>query len=72
MNLMKEFTLEELKKGVKNPFYEKLNREVVVSVRHEDYAVFQDVAQINGERVTPEDVMRRCLIDYAKILKEHE
>jgi len=24
-----EFTIDELKKGVKNPFYEKLNREVV-------------------------------------------
>jgi len=72
MNLMKEFTLEELKKGVKNPFYEKLNKDVLVSVRHEDYTVFQEVAQLNGERVTPEDVMRRCLIDYAKILKEHE
>ena len=72
MSLMKEFTLEELKKGVKNPFYEKLNKDVMVSVRHEDYAVFQEVAKINGERATPEDVMRRCLIDYAKILREHE
>jgi len=72
VDLMKEFTLEELKRGVKNPFYEKLNKNVLVSVRHEDYAVFQDVAQINGERVTPEDVMRRCLIDYAKMLKEHD
>jgi hypothetical protein len=69
---MKEFTLEELKKGVKNPFYEKLNRETVVSVRHEDYAIFEDVAKLNGERVTPEDIMRRCLIDYAKALREHE
>jgi len=72
MDLMKEFTLEELKKGIKNPFYEKLNKDVLVSVRHEDYAIFQNVAQLNGERVTPEDVMRRCLIDYAKMLKEHE
>ena len=72
MNLLKEFTLEELKKGVQNPFYEKLNRDVVVSVRHEDYEVFQEVAKLNGERVTAEDIMRRCLIDYAKILKEHE
>jgi len=72
MSLMKEFTLEELKTGVKNPFYVKLNRDVLVSVRHEDYAVFQDVAKVNGERVTAEDIMRRCLIDYAKMLKEHE
>ena len=72
MNLMKEFTLEELKKGVRNPFYEKLNRDVMVSVRHDDYAIFQDVAKLNGERTTPEDVMRRCLIDYAKMLRESE
>lgn len=66
-----EFTIEELKKGVKNPFYEKLNREVVVAVRHEDYEVFSDTAKMNGEKVTPEDIMKRCLADYAKTLKEH-
>jgi hypothetical protein len=65
------FTIDELKKGVKNPFYEKLNKEVTVAIRHEDYAVFCDTAKQNGERVTPEDIMRRCLADYAKILKEH-
>jgi hypothetical protein len=65
------FTLEELKKGVKNPFYEKVNREVLVAVRHEDYDVFFEVARQNGERVTPEDIMRRCLADYAKTLKSH-
>ena len=72
MSLLKEFTKEDLIKGVRNPFYEKLNRDVVVSVRHEDYEIFQEVAKLNGERATPEDVMRRCLIDYAKMLREHE
>ena len=66
------FTIDELKKSVKNPFYEKLNREVTVAVRHEDYEVFLDAARSNGERVTPEDIMRRCLADYAKVLREHE
>ena len=61
-----------MKKGVKNPFYEKLNKEVVVAVRHEDYEVFLDAAKSNGEKVTPEDEMRRCLADYAKILKQAE
>lgn len=65
------FTIDELKKSVKNPFYEKLNRKVSVSIRHEDYEVFLDTAKQNGERVTPEDIMRRCLADYAKMLKEH-
>jgi hypothetical protein len=67
-----EFTIEELKKGVKNPFYEKLNREVVVAVRHEDYEIFYNVAKQNGDRITPEDVMKRCLADYAKTLAMHE
>jgi len=66
------FTIEELKKSTRNPFYERLNREVVVAVRHEDYAIFHDAAKQNGEKVTPEDIMRRCLADYAKLLKEHE
>ena len=66
------FTIDELKKSIKNPFYEKLNKEVVIDIRHEDYAVFVDVARQNGTRVTPEDVMRRCLADYAKVLQEHE
>ena len=66
------FTIDELKKSVKNPFYEKLNRKVLVSIRHDDYEVFMQAAKQNGERVTPEDIMRRCLADYAKILKEHE
>ena len=65
------FTVDELKKSVKNPFYEKLNRKVSVSIRHEDYEIFLDTARQNGERVTPEDIMRRCLADYAKTLKEH-
>ena len=67
-----EFTIDELRKGIKNPFYEKFNREVTVAVRHEDYKVFADTAKQNGERVTPEDIMRRCLADYAKMLQEHD
>ena len=65
------FAVEELKKGVKNPFYEKLNKEVLVAIRHEDYEVFLNAAKQNGSRVRPEDIMRRCLADYAKLLREH-
>ena len=72
MDVLKEFTREELSRGVRNPFYEKLNREATASVRHEDYHLFEQIAQINGERVTAEDIMRRCLIDYAQILRETE
>jgi uncharacterized protein YtpQ (UPF0354 family) len=67
-----KFTLEDLNKSTSNPYYHKLNREVVVAVRHEDYTIFSDVAIQNGGSTTPEDVMRRCLADYAKILREHD
>ena len=66
-----EFTIDELKKGVKNPFFDKPCRKVEVVVTHKDYEVFLDAAKSNGERVKPEDIMNRCLIDYAKMLKEH-
>ena len=33
--------------------------------------VFQNAAKQNGARVRPEDIMRRCLADYAKLLREH-
>ena len=65
-----EYTIEELKKGIRNPFYNKLIKEVMVPVRREDYAIFEEVASINGE--TPESVMKRCLKMAAKELKEHD
>ena len=67
---MRELTAEDFKRAKKNPFYEKLIREVVVPVRREDYAVFEEVAEMNGE--TPEAVMKRCLKMAAKELKEHD
>ena len=66
----KEYTIEELRKGVKNPFYDTLITEVVVPVKREDYTVFEEVAKINGE--TPELVMKRCLSMSAKKMKEHD
>ena len=65
-----EFTLEELKKGVKNPFYDKLNTEIVVSLRNDVYEVFAEIAEQNQEE--PAAVIRRCLTHFAPILKEHE
>jgi hypothetical protein len=43
---------------------------VVVPVRRADYAVFEEVAKMNGE--TPESVMKRCLKMAAKEMREHE
>ena len=64
-----EYTLEELRKGIKNPFYSELIKEVTVPVRREDYAIFKEAADINGE--TPESVIKRCLEMAAKELQEH-
>ena len=70
--MIKELTEKDFEHAVKNPYFDKLCRKVEVVIRHEDYAVYEEVAKLNGERVKPEDVMKRCLADYAKILKEHE
>ena len=70
MKLREMYTDEELKRGVKNPFFHNFGRKVEIAVLHEDYAVFEEVAKMNGE--TPESVMKRCLQVAAKDLKEHE
>ena len=67
---MRELTAEDFKRAKKNPFYEKLIKNVIVPVLHEDYAIFEEVANMNGE--TPESVMKRCLKMAAKELKEHD
>jgi len=68
--LKNEYTAEDLKNAIKNPFYSKLNMDVTVSIRRDDYEIFKEVASINGE--TPESVMRRCLKIAAKELQEHD
>jgi len=65
-----EYGLEDFRGVMKNPFYHKLNKEVLVPVRNEVYQVFETIAEQNGE--APENIMRRCLADYAKMLMEHE
>jgi hypothetical protein len=65
-----EYSLNDFKVVTKNPFYDKLNIEVVVPLRNEVYQVFANIAEQNGE--APEKVMRRCLADYAKKLQEAE
>ena len=65
-----EYSLKDFKGVMQNPFYDKLNKEVVVPVRRDIYKIFADIAKQNGEE--PEKVMRRCLTDYAKKMQEHE
>ena len=63
-----EYTLEDFKGAIKNPYYTKLNKEVVVAIRHEIYEIFCEIGKQNG--VGPEIIMNRCLTSYAKRLKE--
>ena len=65
-----EYTAEDLKGAIRNPFYDKLIKEVVVPVRREDYDIFKEVANMNRE--TPESVMKRCLKMAAKEMQEHK
>ena len=65
-----EYTVEDFKGAIKNPYYAKLNKEVVVAIRHEVYDIFCEIGKQNG--VEPETIMNRCLVSYAKRLKEHD
>ncbi|MCL2096213.1 MAG: hypothetical protein FWH10_04830 [Oscillospiraceae bacterium] len=65
-----EYTAEDLKGAIKNPFFHKLCKKVEVVVDNKDYAIFEEIANTNGE--TPESVMKRCLKMAAKELQEHD
>ena len=66
----KEYTFEELKRGIRNPFYEKLIKEVVVPIRRDDYEVFEEIAKINEEPV--EALLKRCLKWAAKEFQKED
>jgi len=68
--LRAEYSLKDFRGVKKNPFYHKLNKEVLVPIRNEVYQVFAKIAEQNGEE--PESVMRRCLTSYAKTFEEHK
>ncbi|MCL2124449.1 MAG: hypothetical protein FWH33_00480 [Oscillospiraceae bacterium] len=65
-----EYSVDDFKHAIKNPYYSKLNKEVVVAVRHDVYDIFCEIGKQNG--VEPEIIMNRCLSSYAKRLKEHD
>jgi len=65
-----EYTVEDFKGAIRNPYYSKLNKEVIVAIRHEIYDIFFEIGKQNG--VEPEIIMSRCLTSYAKRLKEHD
>jgi len=61
--MKKEYTEADFARGVKNPYFDKLNKKTEVAIRHDAYNVFAEIAEQNG--VTPEMIMQHCLMDYA-------
>ena len=67
---MRELTEEDFANAVKNPFFEKLNTKVTVAVRNEDYETFEKLSKENG--VPIDKLINRCIVYYAKMLREDE
>ena len=65
-----EYTAEDFAKAVRNPYFDKLNKRTEVAVRHESYAVFEEIGKKNG--VTAGFIMKRCLESYAQKLQAHD
>ena len=70
MRLTELYTIEELKKGVKNPFYHELCKDVTVGIANEDYELYEKIAQEKNVRI--ELVIKRAVASYAKMLREFE
>ena len=70
MILIKEITEKDFSRGVKNPYFDKLMIKTEVALRKEDYSTFCEVGEMNG--VSAEMIMRNCLADWAKKLREHD
>jgi len=68
MRLRDMYTLEELKKGVRNPFYHEFCKDVTVGVTHEDYEFFKKIAE--SYDVEPEKIMQAALHRYVKAVRE--
>jgi len=66
----KGYTKEDLKKGIRNPFYHDFCRDVTVGVRHDDYDLFEKIAKAYG--FTPEYMMKSYLHRYANLLREQD
>ena len=65
-----EYTEQDFANGVRNPYFEKMNRKTEISLRNEVYFIFSKIGEQNG--VAPEVIMRRCLTDYANRLIESD
>jgi len=68
MKLTDMYTKEELKKGVRNPFYQHFCKEVTISVRNEDYELFEKIAGFY--EITVEQAIKSAVYRYAKVMRE--
>jgi len=68
MKLTEQYTIEELKKGVRNPFYHELCKDVTVGISNEDYELYEKIAQEKSVRI--ELVIKRAIASYAKMLRD--
>jgi len=68
--MINEITQEDFDNGIKNPYFNKIMTKIEVALRKEDYLTFCEVGDING--VPAEMIMRNCLAEWAKKLREHE
>ena len=68
--MINEITAKEFALGERNPYFDKLMTKTEVSLRKEDYSTFCEVGDSNG--VPAEMIMRNCLADWAKKLREHD
>ena len=64
----KGYTKEDLIKGIRNPFYHDLCKDITVGVKNEDYELYEKIAQEKGVRI--EMVIKRAIASYAKMLRE--
>ena len=67
---MKEFTEDQIAKAIKNPYFDRLCRKIEVTVRHDDYELFEKLAEAYD--VTPERIMQSALYKYAKLMREED
>ena len=68
--MIDEITPDDFARGIKNPYFEKLMIKTEIALKKEDYSTFCEVGEMNG--VPAEMIMRNCLADWAKKLREHE
>ena len=68
--MIRELTEKDFARGVRSPYFDKLMTKTEIALRKEDYRTFCEVGEING--VPAEMIMRNCLAEWAKKLREHD